>query len=124
MRELWQRQIWLSLARNREAPSEQAVREDESRMRSSDENRILGRLIELLPDKIDLYNFMLWEAQNASLEKAKLVMRLGRGRVEPLLEEAIAQFRSSGQFDNVDGVARIPRNLYDLVEAKLLRRKS
>jgi len=116
-----QRQVWLSLARNREAASEQAVHEDASRMRSSAENRILGRLIALLPDKIDLYNFMLWEARP---EQAKLVMRLGRGRVEPLLEEAIGRFQSSGSFDNVDGVARIPRTLFDLIEPELRRRKS
>ena len=49
------RQVWLSLARNREVPNERAMHEDASRRRSGDENRILGRLINLLPDAIDLY---------------------------------------------------------------------
>jgi hypothetical protein len=84
------------------------------------ENRILGRLIELLPDAIDLYDDVLWEARRAGPEKEKLVRRLGRGRVEPLLEDAIARFQSTGSFDNVEG-AGVPRTLFDLIEAKLLR---
>jgi hypothetical protein len=97
------RHVWLSLTRDREAPSEQGVDEDANRLRSNDENRILGRLIELLPDAIDLYDHVLWEARRAGPEKEKLVRRLGRGRVEPLLEDAIARFQSTGSFDNVEG---------------------
>jgi hypothetical protein len=82
----------------------QGVYEDANRLRSNDENRILGRLIELLPDAIDLYDQVLWEARRAGPEKEKLVKRLGRGRVEPLLEDAIARFQSTGSFDNVEGV--------------------
>jgi hypothetical protein len=114
------RHFWLSLTRDREAPSEQAVYEDANRPRSNDENRTLGRLIELLPDAIDLYDHVLWEARRAGPEKEKLVRRLGRGRVEPLLEDAIARFQSTGSFDNVEGVG-VPRTLFDLIEAKLLR---
>jgi hypothetical protein len=114
------RQVWLSLARKREVPNERAMHEDASRRRSGDENRILGRLINLLPDAIDLYDDVLREARRAGLEKEKLVRRLGRGRVEPLLEDAIARFQSTGSFDNVEGVG-VPRTLFDLIEAKLLR---
>jgi hypothetical protein len=112
------RQVWLSLARNREAPDERAAHDDASRRRSSDENRILGRLIKLLPGATDLYDLILREMRTADPEKAELLKRLGRGRVEPLLEGAIRGFQSSGSVDEV--VGRTPRTVFDLVKAKLL----
>jgi hypothetical protein len=111
--------VWLSLARNREAASEQAVDEGTSRLRSSDENRILGRLINLLPDAIDLYDFALWEARRAGSEQAKLVTRLGRGRVEALLEEAMRRLQSSGLLGSAGGDGKIPRTVFDLIEPEL-----
>jgi hypothetical protein len=113
------RHVWLSLTHDHEAPSEQAVQEDANRPRSSAENRILGRLIELLPDAIDLYDLVLREALEVGPEKAKLVRRLGRVRVEALLEDEIARFRSIGSFDR-EG-AKIQQTLFELIEPKLMQ---
>jgi len=117
------RQVWLSLARLRKARSEQVVHEDASRLRSNDENRVLGRLIELLPDAIDLYDAVLWEARKAGPEKEKVVRKLGRAGVEALLEDALARLWSTGSFDHGDRT-RIPQTLFQLIEPNLPPPKS
>jgi hypothetical protein len=113
------RQVWLSLARNLGDVGEKMVDDGVSKLRSSAENRVLGRLIELLPDAIDLYDSMVQEAAAAEPEKAKLIRQLGRRRIETIVDEQIGPLRSFGLGGNFRGPAQVPRSVFGLIEPKL-----
>jgi len=116
---MW-RHGWLRIAKERETLDDQKNQEETNRLRSSDEYRVLVRLIELLPGAIDLYDMLLMEAKLAGPEEAKLVKRLGRRRVEPLLETTIERLMAPGGNLGAPRV-RSSRSLFEAIEPELTR---
>lgn len=103
------------------AGSTPALPQDDGDSKTSDEFRVLARIVELLPSRIDLYDMLLADAKKLGPGEEKLVMALGRKRAEPLLADAIERQATSSFVPSARGVKKIPRNLFDLVEAGLER---
>jgi hypothetical protein len=117
---MW-RHGWLRIAKEREAVDDQKSQEETNRLRSSDEHRVLVRLIELLPGAIDLYDRLLMEAKQAGPEQARLVKRLGRRRVEPLLETIIERLVTPRGNLGASCARVPPRSLFEAIEPELTR---
>ena len=127
------RHAWLNLAKRTGCPNEQEINAQMARPKSVVEKRILGRLVAMLPGAIDVYDDLLAEV-DAKERKAKeredddlrvkaartkkLVKAFGRRRVEPLLEEKIAQ-AIAGLVVKNPRTGAIARDFYGLIEPEL-----
>lgn len=94
---------------------------DESGAETADEFRVLARIVELLPSKMDLFDLVLADAKRRGRDEERLVRRLGRERAEPLLVKAIERQAASSFVPRARGVKKIPRNFFDLIEPELER---
>jgi hypothetical protein len=117
-----QRHTWLKRAETISPPSLEGIFQDAGRPQSSNERRVLAKIIGLLPTAIDLYDVLRAEAKKLGPDEERLVRFVGRERAEPLLAEALKKQQTGSSFvTDSHGVRKIPRNFYDLVEAELQR---
>jgi hypothetical protein len=116
-----QRHTWTTRARSAPSPSREDISQAASRSQSTNEVRVLTRIIGLLPSALDLYDGLLADAKKMGPDEAKLVKLVGRERAEPLLVDAIKKQAASSFVTDSHGVRKIPRNFFDLIESDLKR---
>jgi hypothetical protein len=116
-----QRHTWTTRAGSTPPPSRESISQDASRSKSSNEFRVRARISGLLPSALDLYERLLADAKKLGPDEIKLVKALRRERAEPLLSNAIKRQSTSSFVMNAQGVAKIPRNFFDLIEPELER---
>jgi hypothetical protein len=108
---------WKMLSAVTNAPSTVDIVQDARRRKPLAEYRALARIVELLPGAIDAYLIVLADAKALGPDKAKLVKRVGRRRMESLFVDAIARQNSrSPDAPKNGGFPRIPGNFFELVE--------
>lgn len=113
------RHTWTTLSAKTDAPTADEIARDAKRKRPQREYRALARIVPLLPTAIDAYDWLLAEAEARGSETARSVRRIGRERSEPLLDLALARPQRTSFVTGADGVLKIPRSLFELVEAEL-----
>jgi hypothetical protein len=105
---------WLVLAQSFASPSRWSASIPHKK-KSTEESRALGRIIEMLPGAIDLYDAVLQEATHLRPEKVAIIKKLGREHVAnllaPLIIEQMAMPRTEPR--------NTPRNFLDLLEPQL-----
>jgi hypothetical protein len=117
-----QSHVWKKLARKTPMPSLEQVAEYAKRSPSAGERRAAARIVQTLPNAIDLYDKLIVEIgrrPNGDVENKKLVRAAGRERVEAWLEAAIEAQQISSFVDGRSGAMVIPRDLFELIEPKL-----
>lgn len=115
------RHKWTTLANSAPEPSRENIIEDGSKSKTTNEFRALARIVDALPNRIDLYDSLLADAKKLGPEKVRLVRAFGRERAEPLLAAAIKQQATSSFVMNAQDVPIIPRNFFDLIGSELER---
>jgi len=122
-----QRWTWMNLASTTAVPNDEIIKSSAARPLSSNERRVLARLITVLPTALDLYDRLKRDAKELGTTQEAIVRFVGREHAEPMLIDAIQRQQSglpgASFVTNSSGVRIIPRNLYDLVEAELHRFK-
>jgi hypothetical protein len=116
-----ERHKWHYLASHSRSPSLEDLANDALRQKSVAEIRARARLVELLPDCIDLYDALVADAKKSGPNNVTLVKAARREQIDPLLAKVITEQGESPVVKGHHGRKRIPRGLFDLVEEDLSR---
>jgi len=80
------------------------------------EDRVLARIIEVMPEALNLYGALLSDAKRLGPDKVAQIEQLGKARCEKLLAKRLQE-----QMGKVSGRqnTKIPRNFFDLIVGDL-----
>jgi hypothetical protein len=106
---------WLLLAQSLGTAPRWSATSTAHKKKPDKESRALGRIIEMLPESIGLYDMVLLEAKTKRPERVTIIRRLGRERVETKLGTTIAELKATPSA----GQRNPPRNFLDLIDHHL-----
>jgi hypothetical protein len=109
------RMKWLLLAQSLGDAPRWSSTSTAHKKKQKTETRALGRIIEMLPESIDLYKMVLFEAKTKRPETVTIIKRLGRERVETMSGTPIAELQATPG----GGQRNPPGNLLDLIDHHL-----
>jgi hypothetical protein len=113
---------WRLLLETIPAPSQEQIAEDLETPKSKGELRARARIVEFgaIPSSIDMFDRVLAEAGARGGETLRLVERLGRKRIEPMLERAAERMRDNPYpLTDPHWRGKIPQTFLDLIEPEL-----